>query len=132
MSIAHTLARTRTHSLFLSLSRFRFPFLCEDSLSSGPKMQRLVQELASLSSNLPLELSSSVFLRVDSDRPDVMQALITGTKKKINEPYVFAVLTCNPLFLFMPLQDRLVPHTATVASSLISSALLNIPKLHPL
>lgn len=42
------------------------------------KMQRLVGELSSLSNNLPLNLHSSVFLRIDSERPDLMTALITG------------------------------------------------------
>eukprot|EP01098_Paradermamoeba_levis_P011131 TRINITY_DN4731_c0_g6_i1.p2 TRINITY_DN4731_c0_g6~~TRINITY_DN4731_c0_g6_i1.p2 ORF type:complete len:502 (-),score=186.41 TRINITY_DN4731_c0_g6_i1:116-1621(-) len=42
------------------------------------KMRRLTQELGPLSTGLPLYLTSSVFLRVDEERIDIMQALITG------------------------------------------------------
>ena len=42
------------------------------------KLKRLVQEISSLANNLPLLPESSVFLRVDEERPDVMQAMITG------------------------------------------------------
>eukprot|EP01122_Echinamoeba_exundans_P017354 TRINITY_DN911_c4_g1_i1.p1 TRINITY_DN911_c4_g1~~TRINITY_DN911_c4_g1_i1.p1 ORF type:complete len:3990 (-),score=695.43 TRINITY_DN911_c4_g1_i1:1688-12457(-) len=42
------------------------------------KMKRLVQEIGSLSTGLPLYIESSVFLRVDQDRIDVMQCIITG------------------------------------------------------
>jgi len=42
------------------------------------KLKRLVQEISSLSSGLPLLPESSTFLRVDQDRPDVMTAIITG------------------------------------------------------
>eukprot|EP01119_Soliformovum_irregulare_P016147 TRINITY_DN463_c0_g1_i1.p1 TRINITY_DN463_c0_g1~~TRINITY_DN463_c0_g1_i1.p1 ORF type:complete len:692 (-),score=204.00 TRINITY_DN463_c0_g1_i1:151-2226(-) len=45
---------------------------------TGPKIKRLIQEVGTLSSNLPLHLGSSVFLRVDEERIDVMRALITG------------------------------------------------------
>lgn len=45
----------------------------------GPaKIKRLIQEVGTLSSNLPLHLGSSVFLRVDEERIDVMQAMIVG------------------------------------------------------
>eukprot|EP01101_Sappina_pedata_P003776 TRINITY_DN1529_c0_g1_i5.p1 TRINITY_DN1529_c0_g1~~TRINITY_DN1529_c0_g1_i5.p1 ORF type:complete len:803 (-),score=225.46 TRINITY_DN1529_c0_g1_i5:223-2610(-) len=46
--------------------------------ASKTKIHRLAQEQASLSMSLPLSFDSSVFLRVDDERIDVMQALITG------------------------------------------------------
>ncbi len=55
----------------------------ENSLSPA-KAKRLIQEIATLSNNLPLYLGSSVVLRVDENRIDVMQCLITGPT---NTPY---------------------------------------------
>jgi len=42
------------------------------------KVLRLAQEQASLSTSLPLNFSSSVFVRIDEQHMDIMQALITG------------------------------------------------------
>nr|XP_022316205.1 uncharacterized protein LOC111119919 [Crassostrea virginica] len=39
---------------------------------------RIAQELSSLSTSLPLELSSSIFVRTDDDKINLMKALITG------------------------------------------------------
>ena len=52
----------------------------------GPttKLRRLIAELPSLSTTLPLHTSSSVFLRIDPERSDVMSALITGP---VGTPY---------------------------------------------
>ena len=56
-----------------------------------PVLRRIIREQASLSSNLPLHISSSVWLRVDEDRPDFMQAMISGPE---GTPY------CHGMFLF--------------------------------
>lgn len=42
------------------------------------RVKRLAQEAATVSKSLPLSLSSSVFVRCDSDRLDIMKVLITG------------------------------------------------------
>lgn len=42
------------------------------------RMKRLAQEAATLATSLPLSYSSSVFVRTDTDRLDVMKVLITG------------------------------------------------------
>ncbi|XP_065205955.1 uncharacterized protein LOC135835562 [Planococcus citri] len=42
------------------------------------RMKRLAQEAATLSTSLPLSFSSSVFVRCDTDRLDVMKVLIIG------------------------------------------------------
>ena len=42
------------------------------------QVKRIVKETSTLSTNLPIHSSSSIFLRVDSSRLDVLQALITG------------------------------------------------------
>eukprot|EP01114_Cavostelium_apophysatum_P004651 TRINITY_DN1498_c0_g1_i1.p1 TRINITY_DN1498_c0_g1~~TRINITY_DN1498_c0_g1_i1.p1 ORF type:complete len:1151 (-),score=363.17 TRINITY_DN1498_c0_g1_i1:73-3525(-) len=45
---------------------------------SRSKILRLAQEQGSLISSLPLNLSSSVFIRVDEEKMDLAQAMITG------------------------------------------------------
>lgn len=42
------------------------------------RMTRIASEITSLSTNLPVEAGSSIFVRVDEDRPDVIKALIVG------------------------------------------------------
>jgi len=39
---------------------------------------RVAQELSSLSTSLPLDFSSAIFLRTDDDKPTLMRVLITG------------------------------------------------------
>ena len=48
------------------------------------KMIRLAQELADLSSSLPIEYTNSIFVRCDRERVDFMKALIMGSE---NTPY---------------------------------------------
>ena len=43
------------------------------------KMVRLAQELADLSTALPIEHTNSIFVRCDQSRVDVMKALIMGS-----------------------------------------------------
>ncbi|XP_049850273.1 uncharacterized protein LOC126322395 [Schistocerca gregaria] len=62
----------------------------ETSVSTA-KMKRLAQELGSLNIGLPLHWSSSVFIRVSSERMDVMKVVISGP---VGTPYE------NGLFLF--------------------------------
>lgn len=42
------------------------------------RIRRIMKELASLSTSLPVEGGAGIFLRVDEDRPDVIKALISG------------------------------------------------------
>lgn len=42
------------------------------------RVKRLAQETVTLSTSLPLSFSSSVFVRYDTDRLDIMKVLITG------------------------------------------------------
>jgi len=51
-----------------------------DTMPSPKKLKRLVQEISSLKSGLPLFAESSIFLRVDSERMDVLKIIITGPK----------------------------------------------------
>ncbi|XP_044731226.1 baculoviral IAP repeat-containing protein 6 [Chrysoperla carnea] len=46
--------------------------------SHPTRVKRLAQEAVTLSTSLPLSFSSSVFVRCDTDRLDVMKVLITG------------------------------------------------------
>jgi len=55
-----------------------------DMMANPKKFKRLVQEIGSLSNGLPLSHSSTVFLRVDSDRMDIMKCIITGP---VDTPY---------------------------------------------
>ena len=42
------------------------------------RIRRLAQEAVTLSTSLPLSVSSSVFVRCDEERLDIMKVLITG------------------------------------------------------
>eukprot|EP00049_Salpingoeca_infusionum_P003548 m.67767 g.67767 ORF g.67767 m.67767 type:complete len:750 (-) comp12171_c1_seq1:140-2389(-) len=46
--------------------------------SARHRMKRIARELSSLSTDLPVNFASSIFLRIDEDRMDVLQALIIG------------------------------------------------------
>ena len=50
------------------------------AVSNNPKqrMTRIAKEMATLSTNLPIEFGSSVFVRVDESRMDLIKALIIG------------------------------------------------------
>ncbi len=48
--------------------------------SSKEKMQRLAKECGSFDSLLPISRGSSIFVRTDEERMDVMKAVITGPK----------------------------------------------------
>ena len=78
-----------TESDILSLPNFHYASLLPSSSSSSSSsssppppskkgLKRLLKEVASLSSVLPLHPSSSVFVRVDENCPFVLQVLITG------------------------------------------------------
>ena len=57
--------------------RYYFASHIESETSSGPaKMKRLLQEIASLSNGLPLCLESSIFVRVDDERPGLYIMMI--------------------------------------------------------
>lgn len=68
----------------LNSGRFAVSFHFEkDVVKAGDvttpnRMRRLATEIANLSSSLPLSSSSSIFVRYDVDRPDIMKVLITG------------------------------------------------------
>ncbi|XP_077994932.1 dual E2 ubiquitin-conjugating enzyme/E3 ubiquitin-protein ligase BIRC6-like isoform X2 [Glandiceps talaboti] len=60
-------------------------------VSNAARARRLAQEAVTLSTSLPLSASSSVFVRCDEDRLDVMKVFITGPS---DTPY------CNGCFEF--------------------------------
>ena len=47
-------------------------------INNPARARRLAQEAVTLSTSLPLSASSSVFVRCDDDRLDIMKVLITG------------------------------------------------------
>lgn len=47
-------------------------------VNNAARARRLAQEAVTLSTSLPLSASSSVFVRCDEERLDVMKVLITG------------------------------------------------------
>uniref|UniRef100_T1IPT5 Dual E2 ubiquitin-conjugating enzyme/E3 ubiquitin-protein ligase BIRC6 n=1 Tax=Strigamia maritima TaxID=126957 RepID=T1IPT5_STRMM len=65
-------------------TRFTVPYHFESNMraagdhSHPARARRLAQEAVTLSTSLPLSYSSSVFVRCDQDRLDVMKVLITG------------------------------------------------------
>ena len=48
--------------------------------SAKEKMQRLAKECGAFDSSLPVSRGSSIFVRTDEERMDVMKAVITGPK----------------------------------------------------
>ena len=50
----------------------------QTNINNPRRARRLAQEISTLATSLPLSTSSSVFVRVDEDRLDVMKVLITG------------------------------------------------------
>lgn len=54
--------------------------VCQEVSPAPAKMKRLINEISALSVGLPLHSNSSVFLRIDSERMDVMKFGITGPK----------------------------------------------------
>ncbi|KAI5632911.1 ubiquitin-conjugating enzyme domain-containing protein [Phthorimaea operculella] len=71
--------------------------------SHPARMKRLAQEAATLATSLPLSYSSSVFVRTDTDRLDVMKVLITGPS---DTPYANG---CFILDVYFPAEYPLVP-----------------------
>jgi ubiquitin-protein ligase len=51
---------------------------------SSSKINRLAQELADLSTALPIEHTNGIFVRVDKDRVDLMKAMVMGA---VGTPY---------------------------------------------
>jgi len=60
------------------LHHYKSRIAIENLTATGAKVKRLIQEVGSLSGGLPLYVDSSILLRVDDERIDVMRALITG------------------------------------------------------
>ncbi|KAJ1481947.1 ubiquitin-conjugating enzyme/RWD-like protein [Baffinella frigidus] len=58
-------------------------------ISRKGRMARIATEMASLAKDLPVEYGSSIFVRVDEDRPDVIKALITGPEDTPYETGLF-------------------------------------------
>lgn len=52
----------------------------EKTQSEPKKMVRLAQEIADLSSSLPIDCTNAMFVRADEDRLDVMRAIIFGAE----------------------------------------------------
>lgn len=63
--------------------RFTVPYHFEGTVRAAgerahpQRMKRLAQEAATLATSLPLSYSSSVFVRTDTDRLDVMKVRVT-------------------------------------------------------
>eukprot|EP01125_Pyxidicula_operculata_P001041 TRINITY_DN1092_c0_g1_i5.p1 TRINITY_DN1092_c0_g1~~TRINITY_DN1092_c0_g1_i5.p1 ORF type:complete len:1002 (+),score=201.44 TRINITY_DN1092_c0_g1_i5:636-3641(+) len=65
------------------------------TVMSKNKMTRLNSECQMFSDSLPLSRASSVFVRIDSERMDVMRAIITGPK---GTPYSYGVYVFDIFF----------------------------------
>jgi len=55
----------------------------QDVGGGSARVMRIAQELSTMSTSLPLNQSSSVFVRTDEDKIHFMTALITGWVKGI-------------------------------------------------
>lgn len=67
-------------------------------MGTPDRMRRITREMSSLSSSLPLEFGSSIFVRVDESRCDVLKALIIGPE---DTPYANGCFTFD---IFLPAQ----------------------------
>lgn len=89
--------------------RFLVPYHFESAVRAAgdrthpARMKRLAQEAATLATSLPLSYSSSVFVRTDADRLDVMKVLITGPS---DTPYANG---CFILDVYFPAEYPTVP-----------------------
>ncbi|XP_041968992.1 baculoviral IAP repeat-containing protein 6 isoform X2 [Aricia agestis] len=89
--------------------RFTVPYHFESAVRAAgerahpARMKRLAQEAATLATSLPLSYSSSVFVRTDTDRLDVMKVLITGPS---DTPYANG---CFVLDVYFPAEYPAVP-----------------------
>ncbi|XP_063387363.1 baculoviral IAP repeat-containing protein 6 [Cydia fagiglandana] len=89
--------------------RFSVPYHFEGTVRAAgerahpARMKRLAQEAATLATSLPLSYSSSVFVRTDTDRLDVMKVLITGPS---DTPYANG---CFILDVYFPAEYPAVP-----------------------
>eukprot|EP01092_Planopodium_desertum_P010110 TRINITY_DN44440_c0_g2_i1.p1 TRINITY_DN44440_c0_g2~~TRINITY_DN44440_c0_g2_i1.p1 ORF type:complete len:293 (-),score=8.98 TRINITY_DN44440_c0_g2_i1:72-950(-) len=79
-----------------NLKSFSLPEAPEEPASGREKLLRLAQEQGSLRASMPLNLESSVFLRISKTRVDVMQAMITGPR---DTPYAGG---CFQFDIFFP------------------------------
>jgi hypothetical protein len=66
------------------------------------KTHKLYKELLEYQLNLPIELSSSIFVRVCESRLDLIRAMITGTYSTLYNLQEF--VECNPPFFFSDAQ----------------------------
>jgi len=66
------------------------------SALSGSRMQRIVKECTMMATSLPISLSSSIFVRADEERMDVLKALIVGP---MGTPYSIG---CFQFDIFLP------------------------------
>jgi baculoviral IAP repeat-containing protein 6 len=81
--------------------------IAQEKQIAREKTLRAAQEQSSLSTSLPLSLSSSVFVRVDSSRIDTLRALISGPD---DTPYQ------NGCFLFDIFLPSSYPHRAPLVN----------------
>lgn len=84
-----------------------------DGVQSQPnRMKRLVKEVAMLRDSLPLSASSTIFIRTDTTRPDIMKALLIGP---VGTPYQNGCFEFDlyfpPNYPLSPLQVHLVTGT---------------------
>ncbi|CAH1128208.1 unnamed protein product [Ceutorhynchus assimilis] len=81
---------------FMISHHFESMVLSTSEQSHPSRVKRIAQETVTLSTSLPLSYSSSVFVRYDSSRLDVMKVLITGPA---DTPYANG---CFELDVFFP------------------------------
>ena len=76
-------------------SRFTVAYHFENSVKAAGerchpnRMKRLAQEVATLTTSLPLSLSSSVFVRCDTDRLDIMKVALLNCSFLIGDNIIF-------------------------------------------
>mmetsp|Transcript_19935 Transcript_19935/g.59612 ORF Transcript_19935/g.59612 Transcript_19935/m.59612 type:complete len:636 (-) Transcript_19935:63-1970(-) len=87
------------------------------------RIRRITREMASLSSSLPLNFTSSIFVRVDEERPDVLKALIIGPE---GTPYANG---CFAFDIFLPPEYPELPPRVTLLTTSLGRVRFN-PNLY--
>ena len=115
----------------VSSTRFTVPYKFEVIVrSSGPncqpnRMKRLAQEVTTCKTSLPLTDGSSIFVRYDTDRIDIMKVLITGPS---DTPYSNGCFEFDvyfpPEYPKMPMQVSLIIFTVCCPDFTFSSFII--------
>ena len=91
---------------FLSSHHYESNVKAAGTVNNVARTRRLAQEAVTLSTSLPLAFSSSVFVRCDEERLDIMKV---NFHFKIGVDFIFSVVTFHQFFIYNFIFETLVP-----------------------